>query len=130
MSNIHDTLVGHIPPRIIDSSRQQLTAFEGRVSEFNIAAWLQLHGLANLPVSLMVSYRDGEAHREVSVDHGKVNSVGKVLLSGIARMPVNTRIENVQVRLHSAVPSRALIVEELFVQPVQLLHNDELQAFA
>lgn len=130
MSNAHDTLIGHVPPRIIDSSRQRVTAFEGRVSEFNIAAWLQLPGLANLPVSLMVSYRDGEARREVSVDHGKVNSVGKVLLSGIARMPVKTRIEGVQVRLHSAVPTKALVVEELFVQPVEMLQSHELQAFA
>lgn len=130
MSKAHDTLIGHVPPRIIDSARQQVTPFEGRVSEFNVAAWLQVPGLANLPVSLMVSYRDGEAKREVSVDHGKVNNVGKVLLSGIARMPVKTRIEGVQVRLHSAVPTRALVVEELFVQPVDMLPVEEKQAFA
>jgi hypothetical protein len=129
MSNAHDTLIGHVPPRIIDSARQQVTPFEGRISEFNIAAWLQIPGLANLPVSLMVSYRDGETKREVSVDHGKVNSVGKVLLSGIARIPVKTRIEGVQVRLHSAVPTKALIVEELFVQPVELLPTAERLAF-
>lgn len=130
MSNAHDTLIGHVPPRIIESARQQVTAFEGRVVEFNIAAWLELPGLANLPVSLMVSYRDGEAKREVSVDHGRVSAGGKVLLSGVARMPVRTRIEGAQVRLHSAVPPKALVVEELFVQAVEFVAVEDMQAFA
>lgn len=130
MSNTHDTLIGHVPPRIIDSSRQRLSPHDGRIAEFNIAAWLQVPGLANLPVSLMVSYRDGEAKREVNVDHGKVNSLGKVMLSGIARMPMRTSIESVQVRLHSAVPTRSLVVEELFVQAVEMVRSDEYQAIA
>lgn len=130
MSQVHDKLIGPVPSRIVDSSRQQVTRYEGRVAEFNIAAWLQLPGLANLPVSLLVSYRDGDARREVNVDHGKVNSFGKVLLSGIARMPVKTRIEDVQVQLRSAVPAKALVVEELFVQPVEAIRSDEFQAFA
>lgn len=130
MSQTHDKLIGPVPPRIIETARLQLTPYEGRVAEFNIAAWLQLPGLANLPVSLMVSYRDGEARREVNVDHGKVNSFGKVLLSGIARMPVKHKIEDVQVCLRSAVPGQGLLVEELFVQAVEPAKSDDLQAFA
>lgn len=100
------------------------------MAEFNVAAWLQLPGLANLPVSLLVSYRDGETRREVMVDHGKVNAHGKILLSGIARLPARQRIEDMQVRLKSAVPCQSLQVEELFVQAVEQTVSDSRQAMA
>uniref|UniRef100_UPI00210BEAEA hypothetical protein n=1 Tax=Staphylococcus aureus TaxID=1280 RepID=UPI00210BEAEA len=89
-----------------------------------------LPGLANLPVSLLVSYRDGDKRREVNVDHGKVSVTGKILLSGIARLPVRQRIEEMQVRLRSAVPAPSLVVEEFFVQAVEPANSDGLQAMA
>ena len=85
MSNTHDKPIGPVPSHIIAGARLQLTAYEGRVAEFNVASWLQLPGLANLPVSMIVTYRDAGALREVAVDHGKVNSHSKVMLSGISR---------------------------------------------
>ena len=80
MSQAPDKLIGSVPSRIVEDARLQLTPYEGRVAEFNVATWLQLPGLANLPVSLLVSYRDGDKRREISVDHGKVNAHGKILL--------------------------------------------------
>lgn len=130
MTQAQDKLVGSVPSAIINSARLQLSTYEGRVAEFNVAAWLQLPGLANLPVSLLISYRDGDKRREVMVDHGKVNAHGKILLSGIARMPVRQKIEEMQVRLRSAVPASALVVEELFVQAVEVLQNAPRQASA
>lgn len=130
MSQAQDKLIGSVPSRIVDVARQVVTPYEGRVAEYNVATWLQLPGLASLPVSLMVSYRDGEKRREVSVDHGKVNAQGKILLSGIARLPVRQKVEDMQVRLRSAVPAQSMVVEELFVQAVELATNESRQALA
>jgi hypothetical protein len=130
MSQVQDKLIGSVPSRIVDVAQLLVTPYEGRVAEYNIATWLHLPGLANLPVSLLVSYRDGDKRREVSVDHGKVNAHGKILLSGIARMPVRQKIEDMQVRLRSAVPAQSLIVEEFFVQAVELANSESRQAMA
>ncbi|MPS41952.1 MAG: hypothetical protein E2596_00820 [Pseudomonas sp.] len=130
MSQAQDKLIGSVPSRIVDVAQLLVTPYEGRVAEYNVATWLQLPGLANLPVSLLVSYRDGDKRREVNVDHGKVNAHGKILLSGIARMPVRLKIEDMQVRLRSAVPAQSLVVEEFFVQAVELANSESRQAMA
>ncbi|QKE64047.1 hypothetical protein HNE05_12035 [Aquipseudomonas campi] len=130
MSQAHDKLIGPVPSSIVNCARTSVTPYEGRVAEFNVAVWLQLPGLANLPVSLIVSYHDGGQQREVAVDHGKVNVHNKVMLSGVARLPVKQKIENMQVRLRSAVTAKTLVVEELFVQAVELLNSDTRQATA
>ncbi|MFY1021473.1 hypothetical protein [Ectopseudomonas khazarica] len=130
MSQAQDKLIGSVPSRIVDVARLVVTPYEGRVAEYNVATWLQLPGLANLPVSLLVSYRDGDKRREVNVDHGKVNAQGKILLSGIARMPVRQKIEDMQVRLRSAVPAQSLVVEEFFVQAVEQASSESRQALA
>lgn len=130
MSQAHDKLIGPVPSRIVDVARLIVTPYEGRVAEYNIAVWLQLPGLANLPVSLLISYRDGDKRREVPVDHGKVSSHNKILLSGVARLPVKQKIEDMQVRLRSALPAPSLVVEELFVQAVELAAAGSRQALA
>lgn len=130
MSQAHDKLIGPVPSSIVNCARTSVTPYEGRVAEFNVAVWLQLPGLGNLPVSLIVSYQDGGQQREVAVDHGKVNVHNKVMLSGVARLPVKQKIENMQVRLRSAVTAKTLVVEELFVQAVELLNSDTRQATA
>lgn len=130
MSQVPDKLIGPVPSSIVNSARTGVTPYEGRVAEFNVAAWLHLPGLANLPVSLLVSYRDGSQQREVAVEHGKVNAHNKVMLSGVARLPVKQKIEDMQIRLRSAVPTKTLVVEELFVQPVELQSSTGRQAMA
>lgn len=130
MTNAHDKLIGPAPSRIVDAARLLVTPYEGRVAEYNVATWLQLPGLANLPVSLLVSYRDGDRRREVSVDHGKVSPHNKILLSGVARLPVKHKIEDMQIRLRSAVPTATLVVEELFIQAVEATRQDSRQASA
>ncbi|MDP3976469.1 MAG: hypothetical protein Q8P85_00465 [Pseudomonas sp.] len=130
MTNAHDKLIGPAPSRIVDAARLLVTPYEGRVAEYNVATWLQLPGLANLPVSLLVSYRDGDRRREVSVDHGKVSPHNKILLSGVARLPVKHKIEDMQIRLRSAVPAATLVVEELFIQAVEATRQDSRQASA
>ena len=128
MSSANDRLIGPVPAQIINLARPLVTAYDGRVAEFNIAAWLQLSGLERLPVSLMIRYLDGEQRREVAVDHGNVGAHGKVLLSGIARLPVKQKIQQAEVFLRSAVPAQSLLVEELFVQAVEQVNNDKRQA--
>ncbi|MDH4585076.1 hypothetical protein E8F20_24740 [Pseudomonas sp. BN415] len=115
-----DSLIGPVPARVVEVARSTVTPFEGRVADFNVAAWLHLPGMTDLPVSLQVSYMDGEQRREVAVDHGRLNAKGKILLAGIARLPFKQKIDQMQVRLRSAVPIKGLLVEELFVQPVEL----------
>lgn len=118
MSQAQDKLIGSVPSRIVDVARLVVTPYEGRVAEYNVATWLQLPGLANLPVSLLVSYRDGEHLREVTVDHGRIDCRQRILLSGVARLPIERSLHDVELRLRSAVPPAGLRVEELFVQPV------------
>jgi hypothetical protein len=130
MTQAHDKLIGPVPSQIVNLARLQVTPYEGRVAEFNVAAWLQLPGLANLPVSLLISYLDGTNRREVMIDHGKVSQHNKILLSGVARLPVKQKIEDMQVRLRSAVTTQSLAVEELFVQAVELQQASTRQATA
>lgn len=119
MSNTYDKAIGQVPSHIITGARERVSAYEGRIADFNVAVWLQLPGLANLPVSLVASYRDGNQLREVNIDHGKVSGVGKILLSGIASLPVKVKIEELLLSLRTAVPCNAMSVEELFVQAVE-----------
>ncbi|GIZ13234.1 hypothetical protein [Pseudomonas sp. NCCP-436] len=130
MSQAQDKLIGSVPTRIVNGARLSVTSYDGRVAEFNIAVWLQLPGLADLPVSLLVTYRDGDKRREVSVDHGKVNAHGKILLSGIASLPVRQKVEDMQVYLRSEVPPHSVVVEEFFVQAVEQATDDSRQALA
>ncbi|MCO6057196.1 hypothetical protein NG726_10985 [Pseudomonas sp. MOB-449] len=125
-----DSLIGPVPARIVEVARSTLTPFEGRVADFNVAAWLHLPGLTELPVSLITSYMDGGQRREVSVDHGRLNAKGKILLAGIARLPFKQKIEQLQVRLRCAVPLKGLLVEELFVQAVELAEPANRKASA
>lgn len=119
MPNAHETLIGQVPAHLVQSAHLQLTDYEGRVAEFNVAAWLHLPGQANSLVSLQVRYRDGDQQRSVNLDHAKVGAHDKILLSGVARLPVAQRIEEMQIRLRSALPRLEVKVEELFVQAVE-----------
>jgi hypothetical protein len=128
MPTSNDRLIGPVPAQVISLARTVVTPYDGRVAEFNIAAWLQLKGLENLPVSLMLRYLDGEQQREVAVEHSKVGAQGKVLLSGIARLAIKHNLQNVQVFLRTAVPAQSMLVEELFVQAVEQAQSTKRQA--
>ena len=119
MPNAHDTLIGQVPAHLIQSAHPQLTDYDGRVAEFNVAAWLHLPGQAGSLVSLQVRYRDGDQLRSINLDHAKVGVQDRILLSGIARLPVAQRIEDMQIRLRSAQSQVEVKVEELFVQPAE-----------
>lgn len=119
MPNVHDTLIGQVPAHLIQSAHLQLTDYDGRVAEFNVAAWLHLPGQAGSLVSLQVRYRDGDQLRSINLDHAKVGVQDRILLSGIARLPVTQRIEDMQIRLRSAQAQIELKVEELFVQAAE-----------
>ncbi len=125
-----DSLIGPVPARVVEVARSTVTPFEGKVADFNVAAWLHLPGMTDLPVSLLVNYMDGDKRREVVVDHGRLNTKGKILLAGIARVPFKQKIEQMQVRLRSAVPVNGLLVEELFVQAVELAEPVKSQVHA
>lgn len=119
MPNAHDTLIGQVPAHLIQSAHLQLTDYDGRVAEFNVAAWLHLPGQAGSLVSLQVRYRDGNQLRSINLDHAKVGVQDRILLSGIARLPVTQRIEDMQIRLRSAQSQVEVKVEELFVQAAE-----------
>ncbi len=119
MSQFHDKLIGNVPSRIVEQAAISLTTYDGRIAEFNVAGWLQLRGTAGLMVSLVAKYRDGQQQRESPIDHGRTDSAGKILLSGVARLPVRKRIEDLQIHLRPASEVSAVSVEELFVHPVE-----------
>src|SRR3546814_11202450 len=73
-----------------------------RSAEFNVASWLQLQGRAGLMVALVAKYRDGQQQREAIIDHGRTDGAGKILLSGVARLPVRTKIEELKIHLSHA----------------------------
>ncbi|MCS9826842.1 hypothetical protein N0759_19945 [Pseudomonas aeruginosa] len=114
-----DHLIGSVPAHLVDAARPTLTTHEGLVADYNIAAWLHLPDACDLLVSLVVSYLDGGRQREVAVDHGRIDRQQRILLSGIARLPVRQKVENMQVRLKSATAFSRLVVEEFFVQAVE-----------
>ncbi|MDF3932800.1 hypothetical protein [Pseudomonas citronellolis] len=114
-----DQLVSRVPEHIVVNARARDAANGGHLSDYNVAAWLQVPGMAELPVTLLASYGDGERAREVVIDHGALNASGRILLSGIARLPHRHRIDNLQIKLRSAVGLARLTVEELFVQAVE-----------
>lgn len=120
MQTTNDQLIGTVSAQIVESATQLSIPHVGRVADYNIAAWLRLPGLADLPVSLLVSYRDGDQRREAAVDHGKVDGNGKVLLSGIARLPIQQKITDMQVCLRSAIKPQVMQVEDLFIEPAAL----------
>ncbi|WP_339514348.1 hypothetical protein [Pseudomonas sp. RL_15y_Pfl2_60] len=130
MPQPHDTLIGPVPSQIVKSARQQVSAFEGRIAEYNVAVWLHVPGLANLPASLFVTYTDAGKRREIAIDHGQVNAHNKIMLSGVARLPFKQQIEDMQLQLRSAVSFQALTVEELFVQAAELEASASHQALA
>lgn len=52
-----DHLIGSVPAHLVDAARPTLTAHEGLVADYNIAAWLHLPDACDLLVSLVVSER-------------------------------------------------------------------------
>lgn len=114
-----DQLVSKVPSHIVASARPANAANGGRLADFNVAVWLHLPGVADLPVTLLLSYRDGERSREVVIDHGTVNKQSRILLSGVARLPFSQRIEEAQIKLRAAVPLSRVISVEVFMQAVE-----------
>lgn len=114
-----DQLVSKVPSHIVASARPANAVNGGRLADYNVAAWLHLPGVADLPVTLLISYRDGERTREVIVDHGTVNAQSRILLSGVARLPFSQRIEDAQIKVRAAVALSRVIAEEIFMQAVE-----------
>lgn len=114
-----EQIVSQVPTVIVGNARSLGTVNGGRVADYNIAAWLLVPGMAELPVTLIARYRDGEQLREVVIDHGSLNGQGRILLSGVARLPFRQKIEDLQIRLRAAPQLSRLTVEELFVQAVE-----------
>ena len=48
-----DHLIGSVPAHLVDAARPTLTAHEGLVADYNIAAWLHLPDACDLLVSLV-----------------------------------------------------------------------------
>ncbi|MNZ84285.1 hypothetical protein D3C78_1030360 [compost metagenome] len=113
-----DRLLHALTTQQLAAARPRSTALDGRLVELEVAAWLHLPGLSDLPVSLLVSYLDGDQEREVSVDHGRIDPQQRILLSGVARLPLKQSLSRVELRLRSAFMPQSVKIEEIFVQPV------------
>lgn len=118
MLSNQDQLLHALTAPQLAAAQPRVTALDGRMVELEVAAWLHLPGLSDLPVSLLVSYRDGNQQREVSVDHGRIDPRQRILLSGVARLPVKQNLAGVELRLRSAVPPQSIKIEDIFIQPI------------
>ena len=114
-----EQIVSKVPAPVVANARAAHAINGGRLADYNVAAWLYVPGMAELPVTLIAHYRDGEQLREVVIDHGSLNGHGRILLSGIARLPFRQKIEDLQIRLRTALQLSRVTVEELFVQAVE-----------
>ncbi|HEY6610688.1 MAG TPA: hypothetical protein VIZ86_06090 [Pseudomonas sp.] len=119
MLSQHDQLLHALSAPQLDAARKHNGNRGNRVVELEVAAWLHLPGLSNLPVSLMVSYLDGDQPREVPVDHGRIDPQQRILLSGVARLPLQKALEGVELRLRCAVVPQSIRIEDIFVQPIE-----------
>jgi len=119
MLSNHDQLLHALSAPQLDAARKHNGNRGSRVVELEVAAWLHLPGLSNLPVSLIVSYLDGDQSREIAVDHGRIDPQQRILLSGVARLPLQKALEGVELRLRCAVKPQSIRIEEIFVQHIE-----------
>lgn len=118
-----DQIVSQVPSAIVANARSVTSGNGARRADYNVAAWLLVPGMAELPVTLVARYRDGEQWHEVVIDHGCLNDKGRILLSGIVRLAFRQKIDDLQLRLRTALQLSRLSVEELFVQAVEPLSD-------
>ncbi|MEE9103146.1 hypothetical protein ACAW63_20600 [Pseudomonas sp. QE6] len=113
----HNTPIGPVPAHLIREAVAKKTGL-GWVVEFNVATWLNLSVRDETPITLKVTYQDGERTREVRLDKSKIFGGQRILLCGIARLGVNQKLESMSLSLETQSPLQSLLVEELFVQAV------------
>lgn len=126
MISHHDQLLHTLSTPQLDAARKHGGNRGSRVVELEVAAWLHLPGLTDLPASLIVSYRDGDQSREVAVDHGRIDPQQRILLSGVARLPLQKALDGVELRLRCAVAPQSIKVEDVFVHPIEPVPSRQL----
>lgn len=114
----HNTPLGPVPAHLVREAVAKKTGL-GWVVEFNIATWLNLSVRDETPITLKVTYMDGEKIREARVDKSKVVGAQRILLCGIARLGVNQKLESMSLSVETQEPLQSMLIEELFVQAVE-----------
>ncbi|PWU25932.1 hypothetical protein DK254_25260 [Pseudomonas sp. RW407] len=120
----HSKFIGHVPRHLIQQAVPKKVG-RGWRADFNVAVWLHLALADELRVTLKVSYQDGETVREQLIDRGRPGFNQRILLCGIARLEYNQAIESMSLSLLSDEPIQTLMVDELFVQAVELQRDGE-----
>lgn len=121
----HSKFIGQVPRHLILQAVPKKFGRGWRV-DFNVAAWLHLAGTGDQPVTLKISYQDGEQTREQLIDRGRPAFNQRILLCGVARLEYNHGIEGMSLSLLCEEPIPSLMVDELFVQAVELRGAGEL----
>ena len=85
--------------------------------QFNVAAWIQLDKPCNLPITLVVVYRDAVKLKEVEVEcyNGSQTSV---MLSGIATIPAIGEISQMSIEVKGVSESIMVMIDELYIQKI------------
>ncbi|KAF1053198.1 MAG: hypothetical protein GAK43_01532 [Stenotrophomonas maltophilia] len=120
----HSKHIGQVPAHLV---REAAPRKHGRAwrAEYNIAVWLQVATEAAGDVSLRVTYRDGEQTRVHLVDQARAATHNqRVLLCGVAGLEFSQAIGEMSLTLVSAQPIRALRLDEVFVQAVDVRADD------
>ncbi|MEG7361000.1 hypothetical protein [Pseudomonas citronellolis] len=120
----HSRLISHVPRHLIQQAVAKKVG-RGWRADFNVAVWLHLATAGDAQVTLKVSYQDGETVREQLIDRGRVGFNQRILLCGIARLEYNQAIESMSLSLLCEEPIQTLMVDELFVQAVELQRDGE-----
>jgi hypothetical protein len=116
-----ENIVGSITDALIEKSCTALLYANRPEAALDVAAWLLIPGLAGQKVSLSIVYEDAGDRHEVLVDQGEVDSTHRILLANVALLPVIDRPRAVRVVLRSPLLKRGLVVESLYVKPIEAL---------
>jgi len=115
----HSKFIGQVPAHLIQQAVPKKFG-RGWRADFNVAAWLHLAGTGDHPVTLKLSYQDGEQTREQLIDRGRPAFNQRILLCGVARLEYIHGIDGMSLSLLCDEPIPSLMVDELFVQAVEL----------
>ena len=120
----HSKPIGPVPAHLIQQAAPKKLG-RGWRADYNIAVWLHLTVNEGAPVTLKVSYQDGDVTREQLIDRGRTGFNQRILLCGVARLEYNQAIESMSLSLLSDEPIQTLLVDELFVQAVERQSSGE-----
>ena len=108
-------LISNVPDHIIDNPHY-IQPGQSNLSRYNIAAWLNLNQVHNLPIKLVLKIQDDVKEQTIPVDEVQVTRVGQTLLSGVAVIKSKGPIRAMQLHIQTDNSHLSFQIDEIFVQ--------------